>query len=69
MNPMNEICLFSNCIEGNPFIIRFKTRKADAIEDSLGASIEGNPFIIRFKTLSFSHALIFAYIVLKVLHL
>ena len=39
------------CIEGNPFIIRFKT---DLVEIAPGATppvcIEGNPFIIRFKT-------------------
>ena len=38
------------CIEGNPFIIRFKT--PDSLEPFRIASesIEGNPFIIRFKT-------------------
>ena len=45
-------------IEGNPFIIRFKTLQ------SLGRSedfvdIEGNPFIIRFKTLKISFELKF----------
>ena len=38
-------------IEGNPFIIRFKTitEKIEYIPFTEG--IEGNPFIIRFKTL------------------
>ena len=51
MNPMNEICLFSNCIEGNPFIIRFKTEGDEKAKEELDKwGIEGNPFIIRFKT-------------------
>ena len=36
-------------IEGNPFIIRFKTKFTIA-KYSLNINIEGNPFIIRFKT-------------------
>ena len=38
-------------LEGNPFIIRFKTFVAK-FDGSTGviASLEGNPFIIRFKT-------------------
>ena len=40
--------LFS--IEGNPFIIRFKTL-TELITTGFAISIEGNPFIIRFKTL------------------
>ena len=44
-------------IEGNPFIIRFKTSEAYTVkEDKL--SIEGNPFIIRFKTMN-SHLTLF----------
>ena len=39
--------LFS--IEGNPFIIRFKTL-TELITTGFAISIEGNPFIIRFKT-------------------
>ena len=54
-------------IEGNPFIIRFKTV---ITPDSPGSSggIEGNPFIIRFKTPS-SLSLESEYSVLKVIHL
>ena len=37
-------------IEGNPFIIRFKTVPDNFTLASLYPSIEGNPFIIRFKT-------------------
>ena len=39
-------------IEGNPFIIRFKTSILPNSDATLGSSgsIEGNPFIIRFKT-------------------
>ena len=39
------------CIEGNPFITRFKTQKRgmDGVRSFL-TSIEGNPFITRFKT-------------------
>ena len=37
-------------IEGNPFIIRFKTKKTGDIVKEEALSIEGNPFIIRFKT-------------------
>ena len=36
-------------IEGNPFIIRFKTVPS-SLNWSLLLNIEGNPFIIRFKT-------------------
>ena len=40
-----------SCIEGYPFIIRFKTLE-HSIEDIINyyKSIEGYPFIIRFKT-------------------
>ena len=40
------------CIEGNPFIIRFKTLLDNPEQYNLlpYQSIEGNPFIIRFKT-------------------
>ena len=37
-------------IEGNPFIIRFKTKITASTADGNNLSIEGNPFIIRFKT-------------------
>ena len=37
-------------IEGNPFIIRFKTKKTGDIVKEEALSIEGNPFIIRFKS-------------------
>ena len=38
-------------IEGNPFIIRFKTLNVHNIVCNFDfVSIEGNPFIIRFKT-------------------
>ena len=36
-------------IEGNPFIIRFKTPTAIPAKIPT-PNIEGNPFIIRFKT-------------------
>ena len=36
-------------IEGNPFIIRFKT-EIKPFQLHLSYRIEGNPFIIRFKT-------------------
>ena len=36
-------------LEGNPFIIRFKTRFEDYPAEPF-RSLEGNPFIIRFKT-------------------
>ena len=39
-------------IEGNPFIIRFKTWTILRLEKD-GKRIEGNPFIIRFKTKRF----------------
>ena len=39
-------------IEGNPFIIRFKT-SCGKFGNSLIIDIEGNPFIIRFKTKAF----------------
>ena len=38
-----------NCIEGYPFIIRFKTPQ-NLKKDTHDLSIEGYPFIIRFKT-------------------
>ena len=37
-------------IEGNPFIIRFKTNSHTAHISIFPRYIEGNPFIIRFKT-------------------
>ena len=37
------------CIEGNPFITRFKTSLTN-LASTLSLSIEGNPFITRFKT-------------------
>ena len=37
-------------IEGNPFIIRFKTEEALIYQSAYDNGIEGNPFIIRFKT-------------------
>ena len=36
-------------LEGNPFIIRFKTDDIEPIM-YINQSLEGNPFIIRFKT-------------------
>ena len=36
-------------IEGNPFIIRFKTL-SEIPDNEEKVNIEGNPFIIRFKT-------------------
>ena len=58
----------NNSIEGNPFIIRFKTLKR-TLHSYYHMSIEGNPFIIRFKTSSilFSPSILFK--VLKVIHL
>ena len=44
--------LLLNCIEGNPFIIRFKTEDGTYLTTVPAISIEGNPFIIRFKTYS-----------------
>ena len=44
------IFLFDLNIEGNPFIIRFKTLWEDSCEFVTRPNIEGNPFIIRFKT-------------------
>ena len=42
-------------IEGNPFIIRFKTLQFVILFlVRIPLSIEGNPFIIRFKTVSIS---------------
>ena len=40
----------SDNIEGNPFIIRFKTQNLLSFTNFLSFYIEGNPFIIRFKT-------------------
>ena len=37
-------------LEGNPFIIRFKTKCCLQDFKNENASLEGNPFIIRFKT-------------------
>ena len=43
-------------IEGNPFIIRFKTLQFVILFlVRIPLSIEGNPFIIRFKTLNVSN--------------
>ena len=36
-------------LEGNPFIIRFKTKRYQ-MAGYEPVSLEGNPFIIRFKT-------------------
>ena len=49
---MGDIVLPYFCIEGNPFITRFKTsyRKTFGYEDTFVCGIEGNPFITRFKT-------------------
>ena len=38
-------------IEGNPFIIRFKTCLNTFFLTTEPSGIEGNPFIIRFKTI------------------
>ena len=38
-------------IEGNPFIIRFKTILNSLSQKQTLKGIEGNPFIIRFKTI------------------
>ena len=38
------------CLEGNPFIIRFKTQSSNYTRMYFSRSLEGNPFIIRFKT-------------------
>ena len=46
-------------IEGNPFIIRFKTDRKGILK-KLDMSIEGNPFIIRFKT--FYHKKVYRFI-------
>ena len=43
------IYLFGKGLEGNPFIIRFKTGYK-VWHLYTGTSLEGNPFIIRFKT-------------------
>ena len=40
------------CIEGNPFITRFKTYENGLPKLDMTFSIEGNPFITRFKTLA-----------------
>ena len=45
--------LFLLCIEGIPFIIRFKTSQLRILHLD-NHSIEGIPFIIRFKTTLFS---------------
>ena len=41
---------FQECIEGNPFITRFKTLNVSGPIPVVDSSIEGNPFITRFKT-------------------
>ena len=46
-----NICAFNKDIEGNPFIIRFKTYWVYHSNFRTN-NIEGNPFIIRFKTLN-----------------
>ena len=58
-----NICAFNKDIEGNPFIIRFKTKLACAVIQN-NFDIEGNPFIIRFKTIRFKRDIewIFLYI-------
>ena len=38
------------CIEGNPFITRFKTCEENNDDTLSYCGIEGNPFITRFKT-------------------
>ena len=58
-------------IEGNPFIIRFKTSIRGTLYSSGHTKcIEGNPFIIRFKTTDkiegFKYNIV---LVLKVIHL
>ena len=47
---INLILMVPGSIEGNPFIIRFKTPKEVVDLYTAYISIEGNPFIIRFKT-------------------
>ena len=42
------VCCYD--IEGNPFIIRFKTKDIKKCCNNWCWNIEGNPFIIRFKT-------------------
>ena len=43
--------LWDICIEGNPFITRFKTTMTETTYNyGYSGSIEGNPFITRFKT-------------------
>ena len=43
--------LFQNlCIEGHPFITRFKTYTQSSIKNPVRYCIEGHPFITRFKT-------------------
>ena len=39
-------------LEGNPFIIRFKTQILTPLIVSYQGCLEGNPFIIRFKTIT-----------------
>ena len=56
-------------IEGNPFIIRFKTKKTGDIVKEEALSIEGNPFIIRFKTIGKHIPIVSNFAVLKVIHL
>ena len=51
MRTIIELFICCNCIEGNPFIIRFKTFNTSIIFYFIFVlRIEGNPFIIRFKT-------------------
>ena len=58
------------CIEGNPFITRFKTSKTFLIHFSFVLRIEGNPFITRFKTVVVGYNLFKdILLVLKVIHL
>ena len=44
------IISYMYCIEGNPFITRFKTQEYDINKQVRSVCIEGNPFITRFKT-------------------
>ena len=65
------ICLsdLSSSIEGNPFIIRFKTLYLIGSIKDLIFRIEGNPFIIRFKTGTMLFLTLTEGRVLKVIHL
>ena len=70
MNPVSILFCLQVGIEGNPFIIRFKTHEAPEVPVFIARkSIEGNPFIIRFKTSLTSDVLSNQPNVLKVIHL